>query len=275
MRLKYGAEQAMIYVLLAATGLLILYPVTLIFLTSLKTNADFMGNPTGWPAAFTFDNYVQAWQRANFHRYYGNSLLVTLMSVLGITLFGSMAAYALRRPFRGSGATFNYFLIGIMIPAQTTIITTFIFLKQTHLLSTYTGLILVYIAHQLPLAIFIFAGFFRTVPKELEEAAMLDGCSEIGTFVKIMLPISRPIIATVVILTGLAVWNDFFLPLILMLDSDKHTLPVGLLRLRGEFSTDWPVFFSAMGMLIAPVIIAYLFLQKQFIKGLTSGSVKG
>lgn len=275
MKLRLRIERTGLYAVLFLLSAVVLYPIGLILASSLKTSKDFMGNPVGLPESLTFGNYISAWEKANFSQYYMNSILVTALSVLGITLFGAMAAYALKNAFRGRSALFNYFLLGLMIPAQTTIITTFIFLKQISLLSTYSGLILVYVSHSLPLAIFIFAGFFRGIPKELEEAALLDGCSEISTFWRIILPISRPVIATVIILTGITVWNDFFLPLILMLDQAKHTLPVGLIRLKGEFSIDWPLFFSAMAMLMVPVIIVFLLMQKHFIKGMTSGAVKG
>jgi raffinose/stachyose/melibiose transport system permease protein len=268
-------ENLFTYILLIITGLLVLYPILLIFMSSFKTGIDFMGNPVGLPSGITFENYTVAWEEGNFGRYFFNSIFVTMMSVLGITLFGAMAAYGLNRNFKGNQLLFIYFLLGMMIPAQATIIMLFIFLKQIALLNTYLGLILVYIAQSLPLAILIFSGFFKTIPKQLEEAALLDGCSELRTFWVIILPISRPVIATVIILTGLQVWNDFFLPLILILDQDMYTLPVGLLSLRGEFSTNWPAFFAAMNIIAIPIIVIFLFLQKHFIKGLTSGSVKG
>lgn len=268
-------ESLFTYILLIFIGLLVLYPIILILISSFKTGVDFMNNPVGLPSAITFENYKVAWKQANFGQFFSNSIFVTTMSVLSITLFGAMAAYGLNRRFSGHQLIFIYFLLGMMVPAQATIITLFIFLKQIALINTYTGLILVYIAHSLPLAILIFSGFFRTIPKELEEAALLDGCSEIRTFRVIILPISRPVIATVIILTGLQVWNDFFMPLVLIMDKDMFTLPVGLLRLRGEFSTNWPAFFAAMNIIAIPIIVMFLFLQKHFIKGLTSGSVKG
>lgn len=268
-------ETLLIYLLLILTSIFVLYPMVLILMSSLKTTPEFMGNPIGFPRSITFDNYWNAWEQANFGNFSVNSILITVASVIGTVVFGSMAAYGLCKKFRGSKVLFNYFLLGLMIPTQTTIITLFIFMKNLHLLSTYSGLVLVYVSHLLPLAIFIFIGFFQALPKEMEEAAEIDGCSDQGIFWRIILPVSRPVIATVIILTGLNVWNDFFLPLILMLDQGKLTLPVGLMRLRGEFSTNWPQFFAAMGMIMIPVVVLFMFMQKQFVKGLTSGSVKG
>jgi raffinose/stachyose/melibiose transport system permease protein len=275
MKMARRIEHVLIYLLLSATSLLILYPIALIFISSLKTSQDFMGNPFGWPQKWTFDNYLTAWESANFSTYFGNSLILASVSVLGITLFGSMTAYALSWNFRGSKQLFSYFLIGIMIPIQAKIITLFVFMKQIGIINTHFGLILVFIAFNLSLGIFIFSGFFKTIPKELKEAAFLDGCSEVGTFWRIILPVSRPIIATVVILTGLNVWNSFFLPLILLQDKRLFPITLGLQRLKGEISVNWPLFFSAMIMLMIPIVIVFVIMQKQFIKGLTSGAVKG
>ncbi len=263
------------YLLLGFISLVMLYPIAMIFMTSLKTPQDFMGNPVGLPSQISFANYKSVWAQINFGRYSLNSILTTGISVIGIAILGAMAAYCLTHYFKKSNWVLNYFMLGMMIPTQSTIITMFLLLNKLHLNNKFTGLILSYIAINIPLAILIFSGYFRTIPKELEEAAMLDGCGEMRTFWKVVMPISKPTIATVIILTGMSVWNDFFLPLVLVTDKEKYTLAVGLLRLRGEFSVPWPEFFSAMGLIIIPIIILFLMMQNQFIKGMTSGSVKG
>jgi raffinose/stachyose/melibiose transport system permease protein len=275
MKITRRIENGLLYILLSATSLLILYPIGIIFLSSMKTSPEFMTDPFGWPKTWTLSNYSSAWESANFSTYFGNSFIITIASIIFINLFGSMAAYALNWNFKGSKTLFSYFLLGIMIPIQAKIITLFILLKQLGIINTHFGLILVFIAFNLPLAVFIFFGFFKTIPRELKEAAQLDGCSEVGTFWRIILPISRPIIATVVILTGLNVWNSFFLPLILLQDKKLFPITLGLQRLKGEFSVDWPLFFAAMVMLMIPMIVLFALAQKQFIKGLTSGAVKG
>ncbi len=268
-------ENVLIYMLLSVTSALILYPLALIFVSSMKSSSEFMTDPFAWPHSWSLDNYLIAWESANFSTYFGNSFLLTSVSVIFITLFGSMTAYALNWNFRGSRQLFSYFLLGIMIPLQAKIITLFVLLKQLSIINTHFGLILVFISFNLSLAIFIFFGFFKTIPRDLKEAAFLDGCSEVGTFWRIILPVSRPIIATVIILTGLHVWNSFFLPLILLQDKKLFPITLGLQRLKGEFSVNWPVFFSAMVMLMIPIIVVFIIMQKQFIKGLTSGAIKG
>jgi raffinose/stachyose/melibiose transport system permease protein len=275
MKIVYRLEQVATYAILSFTSLLILYPMSLIFISSLKTSPEFMANPFGWPKSLTFSSYEAAWNNAHFSTYFANSAIITIASVVSIVLLGSMTAYGLTWNFKGSKPLFSYFLLGIMIPIQAKIITLFILLKQLGIINTHLGLILVFIAFNLSLAIFIFFGFFKTIPTDLRDAAQLDGCSEVAAFWRIILPISRPIIATVVILTGLYVWNSFFLPLILLQDKRLFPITLGLQRLKGEFSVDWPLFFAAMVMLMIPMIVLFILMQKQFIKGLTSGAVKG
>lgn len=268
-------EQTAVYMLLAAVSVLILFPIVIILLSSLKPSQEFMADPWAWPKRWTLENFESAWNSANFSTYFGNSISITVFSVVITVLLGSMAAYALNWNFKGSRQWFSYFLLGMMIPIQAKIITLFILLKHLGILNTHFGLNAVFVAFDLPLAIFIFYGFFKTIPMDLKDAAQLDGCTEVGTFWRIILPISRPIIATVVILTGLHVWNSFFLPLILLQDKKLFPITLGLQRLKGEFAVDWPLFFAAMVMLMIPIIILFVFMQKQFIKGLTSGAVKG
>ena len=275
MRVLQRLELTASYLLLTAVSVLILFPIGIIVMASLKPSVEFMSNPFALPVRWTLENYEAAWNSASFSTYFFNSFSITFVSVLFTVLLGSMAAYALNWNFRGSKQLFSYFLLGMMIPIQAKIITLFILLKQLGILNTHAGINLVFVAFDLPLAIFIFYGFFKTIPKDLKDAALLDGCTEVGTFWRIVFPISRPIIATVVILTGLHVWNSFFLPLILLQDRRLFPVTLGLQRLKGEFSVDWPLFFAAMVMLMIPIILLFIFMQKQFIKGLTSGAVKG
>ena len=158
-------ERLAAYLLLTAAGILFLYPIALVFLSSVKSTHEFMGNPIGWPEHFTLANYVAVWNGGNIARYFVNSAVITLFSVLGTVTFGAMAAYGLLRNFRGSGALLVYFLLGMMIPSQVTAIATFIFLKNIYLLDTYLGLILVYVSHHVSVSVFMFAGFFRGIPK--------------------------------------------------------------------------------------------------------------
>ena len=263
------------YLPLVVITFLILYPLAAIFLSSFKTMKDFMGNPLGFPKSFTFENYVYAWGKMHFGTYTFNSVLVTGLTVMLVCLLGAMAGYKLSQNFKGNQAVFLFFLAGMAVPTQSYIITLFQFMKDLNLLSTYRGLVFVYTAINLPFAIFIFSSFFRTVPKELIEAAQLDGCSELRTFWKILLPLSKPTLATVVIITAMSAWNDFFVQMIINMDQTKYTLPMGLLKFRSETSTNWTPLFASIILVALPIAIVFILLQKQFIKGLTSGAVKG
>lgn len=272
---KRRAGKMLIYLPLLIITFLIFYPLAAILLSSFKTMKDFMGNPLGFPQSFTFDNYIYAWNKMHFGTYTFNSVLVTALTVGLVCLLGAMAGYKLSQNFKGNQVVFLYFLAGMAVPTQSYIITLFQFMKELNLLSTYQGLILVYTAINLPFAIFIFSSFFKTVPKELVEAAELDGCSELRTFWQILLPLSKPTLATVVIVTAMSAWNDFFVQMIVNMDQKKYTLPMGLLKFRSETSTNWTPLFASIILVALPIAVVFILLQKQFIKGLTSGSVKG
>lgn len=256
-------------------AVVMLYPIALIVMSSFKTMADFLVNSTGLPTSLTLSNYVTAWRDANFGGYFMNTVLVTSASVLGIVLASSMAGYAISRKFRGSRLIFGYLLLGMMIPAQATIISLFGLVNELGLLNTYVALILVYIAYMVSIGILLFRGYFITLPPELREAGLLDGCSEMGVFWRIMLPSAKPVIATIIIFGFMFVWNDFFMPLVLMTDPDKYTVSVGLLALQGQYSNNWPALFAAMTIILLPVLVLFVFLQRYFVAGLTGGAVKG
>lgn len=274
-RKKRRGTTVLCYLLLIFTALLILLPISAVFLSSFKTMKDFMGNPLGIPTDFTVENYIYAWNKMDFSVYTVNSFLITICSVVLITIAGSMAGYKLSREFKGSKILYLYFIMGMSIPTQSVIITLFDFLKRIHMISTYQGMILTYSSINLSFAIFIFLGFFRTIPKELIEAAKMDGCSEMRLFIKILLPVSKPVFATAVVISSMNVWNDFFVQMIINMDQTKYTLPMGLLKFRGETSVNWTPLFASIILVAVPIVVVFIAMQKYFIKGLTSGAVKG
>ena len=196
------------------------------------------------------------------------------MALLLVT--GTLAAYALARyPFRGNDLIYLYFLTGIMVPIRLAIIPLFILMRDLHLLDTHWSLILVYAASGLPSAIFILAGFFRAVPRELDNAARIDGAGELGILVRVMLPLVRPALAIVTIYNIIPIWNDFFFPLVFIHQDRLKTLPLGLTVFFGEFATNWALLFAGLTLAAAPVVALYVVMSQQFIKGLTAGAVKG
>jgi raffinose/stachyose/melibiose transport system permease protein len=251
-----------------------LLPVLLTVQASFKTLYDFYDNALGFPATWEWRNYVNVWREARIPEYTRNSVVVTGVSVPLILALSCLAGYGLTRyRFAGSKWIYIYFIAGLLVPIQLTILPTVFQLKTLHLVNTRAGLILSSVALGLPFSVFLMAGFMRTLPRELAEAAQLDGAGEFRAFWDVMLPLTRPALATVAILNGVGIWNDFFLPLILA--PDVPTLQVGVNNLRGYYSTEWGYIFAGVTLSALPVIVAYWLLTKQFIRGLSAGALKG
>jgi raffinose/stachyose/melibiose transport system permease protein/N-acetylglucosamine transport system permease protein len=246
---------------------------------SLKSNPEFFStSPWSPPTSPTLDNYREAWTTAKIGTFVLNSVIVTVVSV-GVTLIvSSMAAYVLSRvQFRGRDALTTFFLLGLMIPGFLVIVPLYFLLRDLHLLGSLYGLIIVYIATQIPFSIFVLTGFFKTLPQELEEAAYVDGASALKVFAKIMLPLTGPGLASVGLLNGLAIWNEFFFALVFLTEESKLTLPVGLFRLsiNAEYSAQWTPLFAGLVLAMLPVLIVFGIAQERITKGLTLGAVKG
>ena len=205
-----------------------------------------------------------------------NSIIITFISVILTIIIASVAGYAFAKfKFRGRNQLFYATLIGMMLPVQVLMVPIFIFTKYSGLLNTYTSLILPYTAFGLPFAIFILRGFFLGISDEIIEAARIDGASQFYIFIRIALPLARPAIAAVVIFIFLSNWNEFLLALVLLVDKDLITIPVGLSKMIGEYVTPWGQYAAFVFMAAGPVLVIYLIFQNWFIKGLAAGSIKG
>lgn len=269
---RAGAAQA----LLGANTLLVLLPIAFMVLSSLKTTREIFQRPFGLPDAPRWDNYAQVWGAAHFAVYFRNSVVVTIVSMALILTTGTLAAYALARyRFRGNDLLFLYFLTGIMVPIRLAIIPLFVLMRDLGLLDTLWSLVFVYAASGLPSAVFILTGFLRTVPRELDEAARLDGAGELGILRRVLLPLVRPALAIVTVYNIIPIWNDFFFPLVFIHEDGLKTLPLGLTVFFGEYQTNWALLFAGLTLAAAPVLALYVLLSQQFIKGLTAGAVKG
>lgn len=263
------------HIILMAYSVTVIFPIILVIFNSFKSTKEIFSNPYGFPSVLSFDNYIKAWHTANFGVYFKNSIFVTSVSVLLIIWISSMAAYVLaRHQFRGSLAIYFLFLVGLMLPMRLAIIPLFLLLRDLGLLDSYTGLILVYVASGLPFSIFILYTFFKSIPDELAQAARVEGANTFQIYYKIMIPLVRPALSTVAIFNFIGLWNDFFFPYILLRDPDLYTIPVGISKFFGEYSTDWSSLFAALSLSIIPVIIVFFIMSKQFIEGLTAGAVK-
>jgi ABC-type glycerol-3-phosphate transport system permease component len=228
-----------------------------------------------------FDNYTRAWHEAHFGDYFFNSVFVTTTAVSLIVLLGAMAAYALTRFYHPAGrAAFWLFLAGLMIPAQLTIVPLFFEWRTLGLLNSRLGLILVYTANGLPFAIFILAGFFRSLPRTLYEAAVIDGCSEAGAFWRVLLPLARPGLVTVAIFQFIGIWKEYFFAFMLANGDETggaRTLPLGLanLSITAQYRTDYGMLFAGLVLVTIPLLLVYVALQRHIVRGVTAGALKG
>ena len=265
-----------LWIVLVAFALLWVAPFVFILLTSLKTEAEIYGSTVfALPKTAAWSNYAHAWGRGNFAATFLNSVIITCIKVpLGL-LVSAMAAYALAQmQIRGRNAIFLVILFGTMIPFQVLLAPLFSLVNSLGLINSYVGVILPYIAFGVPYQVFVLRGFFRHVPKELTEAALLDGASHVTIFWRIFLPLSLPALAALVILDFVATWNEFAMALVILQDSGKWTLPLGLMSFQGQFASAYGQLNAAIMMTVLPAVIVYLIFQRYFISGLTAGAVK-
>lgn len=272
-----GGRKVLSYVTLLILAIIVIYPfITLIF-GSLKSEGEFFTNPVGFPKTWQWQNYAEAWQQAHIAQFTINSMIVAVGTVV-LTLFcAGTASYALSRfSFPANRIIYLAFIILLTLPVQVYIIPLYVVVVKAKLADNLFGLILCYATGSLPLSVFLFKTYFDAIPLELLDAARLDGCSDWLTFTRVVLPLSRPIIATVSTFTFVQAWNEFFLALIFIHNPDRQTLPLGLQAFFvNQFQTQFPELFATLIMSIAPIVIVYLVLQRQFIAGLTAGAVKG
>lgn len=276
--LKHNLLMLLLRIYLIAFAVAILLPLCWTIYTSVKTNQEFFADPWALPTGFDFSSYIRAWDSANIGTYFFNSLYITVIVVALNAILGSMTAYVCTRfKLRVGNAVINFFMLGLFVPTVLCIVTIFLQMRSLGLISNHFGLILLYTAVNMPFTIYVLAGFFRTLPHELEEAAHIDGSGLIGTFWRVMLPLAKPGIATVCIFNFLGVWNEYLMATTILLDTDKSTLPVGLVALMAttNHQADWVALFAGMVIVMIPLMIIYLVFQKYITSGMTAGAVKG
>lgn len=252
-----------------------LYPIILMVLSSFKPSAEIFMSPLSLPKSFSLDTYTKLLEKVPFMTYFYNSVIVSVVAVLLILITTSLAAfYIARYTFWWNNILFFIFLMGMMIPIKLGIVPLFILMKNLSLTNSLWSLIFMYTAQGIPLSILILTGFFRTMPAELEEAARIDGASDLRILWNVVLPLMRPALGTVMIINFIQAWNDFFFPLIFITDEMKKTIPVGMLSLFGEYSADWGALFAGLTLSSLPMIVLFFVASKQFMEGLTAGAVK-
>jgi raffinose/stachyose/melibiose transport system permease protein len=263
---------------LFGSAVLFMVPIYLLVAISFKTPEQEASAPFAPPFDGSFDNYSDAWRSnagtgaATFPEAALNSLVITVVSVVLTVLFGALAGYVLgRRTGRLSTGVFLAFLAGIAIPAQMVVLPLYWFLGDIGIAGTRLGMIILYTGILLPFAVFLYTGFVRALPRDFEEASRIDGASELRTFAFVVLPLLRPVTATVAILSAVGVWNDFFGQLIFLNGTGDETLPVTVYQFAGQYSADYPLLTAALVITLLPMLAFYLLLQRRIIAGFSTG----
>lgn len=266
-----------VYGILCILTVLAVYPLIWMFLSSFKTNGEFLINRFGFPRNFTLENYKNAWTKANFPAYFVNSGFTAIISLLIMLGLASMTAFAFTRyRVTCAGKLLMYFMIGQMLSAQVVLIAVYLVAITFHMVDSLLGLALFYAASGLPFTIFLLYGFFQTVPQELYEAAEIDGYHDFKIFSRIALPLVKPGLATALIIQFMYVWNEFPLSLIVISSPEKNTLPVGIYRVVNDmYYSSHTLACAGLAITAVPVILVYAVFQKEFIEGMAAGAVKG
>jgi raffinose/stachyose/melibiose transport system permease protein len=263
--------------ILAVFTVMQMYPLVWLFFFSLKDNGEIFGsNVLGPPQKWLWNNYYLAITQGNIGLYFLNSVIVTFITIIISGLLAAMAAYAITRmKWRFSKIVLIIFLLGLMIPIHSALLPLFLILRNLHLLNTYWALIIPYVAFALPMAIFVFAGFLQTLPRELEESACLDGCNIYRAFSSIILPLVKPAIATVSIFTYLSTWNELMCAVVFINNEQYKTLTVGIMSMVGRFVTNWGPIGAGLVVGTLPTIVIYALMSRQVQSSLTTGALKG
>lgn len=265
------------YILLGLVGIIQIYPLIWLVFFSLKDNGEiFAGNVMGLPHKFLWGNYSQALFEGNVIQYFLNSVMVTFSTIAIASLLAAMAAYGITRmQWKYKHIVLMVFLAGLMVPLHAALLPLFMILRNLKLLNSYFALIIPYVGFAFPMAIFILTSFVRSIPREMEEAACIDGCSIYGIFYRIILPLIKPAISTIGIFIYLSTWNELMFAMTFISKKQFKTLTVGIMSMVGQYSTDWGPIGAALVVATLPTVIIYSIMSKQVQKSLTAGAVKG
>lgn len=263
-------------IIMVLVALLFLVPFYFLFVNSVKTFGDLLTNSASWPKTFEWHNYSRAWDITNFPSALWNSLVITVVSNVLLALFSAMASYRMVR----HNTWFNRFLFMIfvaamVIPFQSIMIPLVKVTSTLGLMNSIPGLIACYLGFGVPMTVFLFHGFVKSIPLEIEEAATVDGTNIYGTFFRIVVPLMKPMFVTVIILNTLWIWNDYLLPSLVLQSPDLRTIPIATFAFFGQFTKQWDLALPALVLGILPVIVFFLAMQKYIVEGITQGAVKG
>jgi raffinose/stachyose/melibiose transport system permease protein len=274
-RLKRRLSRIGLYVVAFLTMALIVVPLTFSVLGGFRDSQQLSADPVGLPDPWVWENYSMLLESGEFWRQVWNSTLIAMLTTIFVLPAASLAAFVLARyDFRGREFVYGLFTIGLLFPVAVAILPLFIVLRQTGLLSNPLGVALPQAAFALPISIVIMRPFFRAVPQSLQDAARIDGCGPLRFYWNIMLPLSRPVLSTIAVITIVGSWNAFLLPLLVLIDPAEHTLPIGVNNISAQYSTDYSIVLAYTTLSMIPALLFYAFAERQIVGGLTSGAVK-
>jgi raffinose/stachyose/melibiose transport system permease protein len=269
---KFFDALVFLFVLIYALGCLL--PFAWSLLSSVKTNEGIFGRTFSLPKALVFSNYTEAWYLAKFRVFFVNTIIYAVAANAVLLVITPMAAFIIAK-VKDSRLLYTFFTLGLMIPSLTILLPTFIMIRRLGLVNTRLGIVLVFIAFNIPLSIFILVGFMKNLPNELDEAALIDGCSRAQSFFRIIFPLCAPGMATVGILAFLNTWNDFLIPLVLLTQTWLKPITLGVYELRGPATTNYGLVMAGVVISVIPAVLIYILLQEKVIAGMTAGAVKG
>jgi N-acetylglucosamine transport system permease protein len=279
-RTRTGGDRAVevtSHTLLTTWSIIVIVPFLWVVLSSFKTTKEILASPFSIPAHWGFDNYAHAWTDAGIRTFFLNTVIVVCVALVLVMLLGSMCAYVLAR-FQFPGARFIYYLMlaGLTFPIFLAVVPLFFVLKNIHLLNTLPGLIMVYVAFALPFTVFFLYAFFKTLPDDVYEAALMDGAGEWRAFFQIMLPMARPGLAAVAIFNFLGLWNQFLLPVALNTDPDRYVLTQGMANFASQagYAVDFGALFAAVVITVVPVLVVYLIFQRRLEGSVSRGTFR-
>ena len=257
-------------------ALVFLTPFYFAVINSFKSFGDLLTDSAGWPRSWHPGNYSRAWSLLHFPRVFGNSLLITVLANAGLVVVSAMAAHRMiRTPTRFNKGLFGLFVGCMIIPFQSIMIPLVKVVSTLGIQNSYAGIIICYFGFGTMLSVFLYHGYMKSIPKEMEESAVVDGCSPYGVFWKIVFPLLKPMTVTVLLLNSLWIWNDFLLPLLILTSPGLRTIPLAASSFFAQYTKQWDLGLASLVLGIIPIIIFFLAMQKHIIEGITAGSVKG
>ncbi|MGE5612771.1 MAG: carbohydrate ABC transporter permease [Bacillota bacterium] len=276
MKRKMSLGRAILFVIMVIFSAMCIYPIIWLLINSLKDNSEIFINPWGLPIEVKFENYKRAIVVGNVGVNFLNSIYISTVSVIISILLSTMCSYSLvRMKWKLASKVRALIVVGMSIPAYAAIVPLFSLFYKLGIINEYPSVIIAHICFALPMSVFIISGFMTSIPSELEEAAIIDGCSVYGVFFKVIVPVCNASIATVTVINFITVWNDLLFPQIFLSDSDMMPLPVGLTMFNDLYSTDYVGLIAAVIITIIPTIIVYTILHDKIIEGMTAGAIKG